>query len=1832
MKTETKPAKGCIANGFTWISSDGRLTQVAWSDLKERGEALYVHDGTRWRRLRDVRDAAKYGDSVRVAIAPLDADASSIERVERIVRPSLLTGTGVEKVYRLRELAALPPTLVQASNAWASLDEQSRHALKKLWDLDNAEFSDAQIMDMLRIAPGNRMYRSPREETAHLEARRLQTAITAAGFRTGLHIDEALSMLKCGEILPEGVTPLDFSRFLLLRLSQPHTHRQEAVFLAQFAGSNDPIRDALNALYAMQSTDKEEALATAALVSSCALTARDSLAIVRELGLVGAPGDKLNLIAAGLVRSGKEEAQKTAEEIAALFDTDPTAAMETYGTVDMILTRLFPCRNPQERRQIAEQLQLGAHRPYDAQARSIIAALDTKTLDGIRSLMREGEANEPESLESLQLVLRAAATFGDQAPLWLRSVATSRQIEEAKMLARLPDVDTANRRIEQLTRAIEAPQPSREEVLAAARLAGFYSGLREAPEGAEIGAVMRRLEGVDLVAVLPNATAANNRVAEIRKRLASPDLPSEERVRLESAEVWLTAYSRALKRSASSGESSTSPLESSEVTALLESVRNDESLLVLFAPYAKVAAKQADVCARTAAGSGTDVWSVACESERALWGTDALAAALRAGSIVPEDREARSAAQMSELDLWKKYSIAFLDGDRDTMLKTSNTLRPEKSDSKNMVSVHDALFWLPANLSDATAPDGTRLGEWLLAEGRGAGALQGANGRTSLQLVAESWSLFGGKDVRIGDVVRSRVSVDYGGHSDPASTFFATSKVSAQSAEVSITHLHYSREMPSILPVGKVFTTSDKQETGDTSSGYRGYFLPRDDPRGTQLGVLTDCCQHPAGAGASCSIAGQSHPASGFFVVEDLEGNVVAQSWVWAASGETNGQASTGVIFDNIEARIGGSVERARAVRAVYDSAADELSTRFDRVLVGAGGNDIAVQDLPLTSEKLSLAAIGYNGYTGDSVTQRVWREGRSETDLKVSVKPNGFSVSQGDSSFSYTAASIQHEARRIEAEVASLPEDDVSHAPLRERLTVLRRMEGETRSWGTGLFVEDGPDRPVVDVRGPTGRELAMKELAKTVSGTFVFRDESGKEEIVEIKSEPVALGQRVEYETLPTSYGDNSKLSALLVNAGMPENEAVRYLEAFPGDVRSANTAWRNGWPAEVAAALAVDRPTIFWAGAQPCPKEILAIADADERIRATYQYTQIDAYARDPYAATAALASPDVGPRNEFMAALTYVASRSAQDSHSTNFSGDRLWCGISANIRATAATLPADPERDQIVSEGVRLLGLTQPSPWKTGDVEETVEAAMQLAAADILVSRGIGKEQTLVGATLENTQRSLALRPEGLPRRELHHDAALTSRDRFPVEILLTTQYHPPHPSRNAPESVSQRLAFVENLASRGLSPGEAALLVMRPVRTPRSLQSASQAVRAAESATSRYARAVAAAPEGALAAAGELTLAAAVDKVVEHIPTLRENFYEQDRLSEVLQMCVSELMTGEDIVRLSQVSITEHRSARSLDRGSTVRGLQFRQMVGAGVTLPEESREDHQLRQEKLVPVLLEYQKATKYVHLPPEVPVADVVEIAPIIDRARETCAAAGMQPTLGENMPDFYFERLDSVRAIGMYSTGKEALASRIAPNLSLTMTDLAQTAPILDELVTLLPPLPEWVRPTLRDVANAQTSGCSVEEIAEIVQIEPVEPVTWLPGTDDNWSVESSTRHLRAVLLASKTMRTARQEGVSREVLETVASLVVGRDHKGVPPLTEGNEKDLHWLLDLAAAEPAALERIREHRRDGSTQYEGSAKELVHHLAAEFGRVPAALGGVLPPPERKRYVSVV
>ncbi|HEY9755825.1 MAG TPA: hypothetical protein V6C97_11730 [Oculatellaceae cyanobacterium] len=140
-----------------------------------------------------------------------------------------------------------------------------------------------------------------------------------------------------------------------------------------------------------------------------------------------------------------------------------------------------------------------------------------------------------------------------------------------------------------------------------------------------------------------------------------------------------------------------------------------------------------------------------------------------------------------------------------------------------------------------------------------------------------------------------------------------------------------------------------------SAEGLTGRFIPRDDPRGLFVGEHTNCCQHPGGNADSSAWYGQENPKSGFFVIENANKDIVAQSWTVVTD-------DGGLIFDNVEAK--GLGNQQGAALSIYKQAAESLAGKFHTITMGVSNSDLNVESLPLAANKTQLLPRDFSGYT----------------------------------------------------------------------------------------------------------------------------------------------------------------------------------------------------------------------------------------------------------------------------------------------------------------------------------------------------------------------------------------------------------------------------------------------------------------------------------------------------------------------------------------------------------------------------------------------------------------------------------------------------------------------------------------------------------------------------------------------------------------------------------------------------------------------------------------------------------------------------------------------------
>lgn len=132
--------------------------------------------------------------------------------------------------------------------------------------------------------------------------------------------------------------------------------------------------------------------------------------------------------------------------------------------------------------------------------------------------------------------------------------------------------------------------------------------------------------------------------------------------------------------------------------------------------------------------------------------------------------------------------------------------------------------------------------------------------------------------------------------------------------------------------------------------------LDPDDKLQVILGPLTHCCQHRAGAGASCMWEGLKNPSSGFLVFERGH-KVIGQAWIWAQDDI--------LVLDNIELADG------RTPASILDVLRAWLQAHpYQDIQMGLGYNAVSV-GVPLDYDDPKPWLSGYQGYT--DAHERVW-------------------------------------------------------------------------------------------------------------------------------------------------------------------------------------------------------------------------------------------------------------------------------------------------------------------------------------------------------------------------------------------------------------------------------------------------------------------------------------------------------------------------------------------------------------------------------------------------------------------------------------------------------------------------------------------------------------------------------------------------------------------------------------------------------------------------------------------------------------------------------------------
>ncbi len=146
--------------------------------------------------------------------------------------------------------------------------------------------------------------------------------------------------------------------------------------------------------------------------------------------------------------------------------------------------------------------------------------------------------------------------------------------------------------------------------------------------------------------------------------------------------------------------------------------------------------------------------------------------------------------------------------------------------------------------------------------------------------------------------------------------------------------------------------------------------LPDGDLRGLILGELTDCCQSVDKAGHDCAVHGYSSPNGGFYVVQNADEKIIAQTWAWRG---TKGE----MCFDTLET-LGQNVQDDQWGKILHEIGV-ELTRRDEhtvtRLTVGLGGDTPDSLSASFAHTSKPATPIAYKGYRESQNQLTVWEK-----------------------------------------------------------------------------------------------------------------------------------------------------------------------------------------------------------------------------------------------------------------------------------------------------------------------------------------------------------------------------------------------------------------------------------------------------------------------------------------------------------------------------------------------------------------------------------------------------------------------------------------------------------------------------------------------------------------------------------------------------------------------------------------------------------------------------------------------------------------------------------------
>lgn len=279
----------------------------------------------------------------------------------------------------------------------------------------------------------------------------------------------------------------------------------------------------------------------------------------------------------------------------------------------------------------------------------------------------------------------------------------------------------------------------------------------------------------------------------------------------------------------------------------------------------------------------------------------------------------------------------------------------------NIINLHDALYWLPDNLSEQNRKDYIEFIDKQLFYTDNQGILKHRS-FNEMEIISKTWKNLSDQEKgkpfsELLAVIRAKK------YADAKHIAFAE-----EAAKWGVPTCNY-KKLENIFEQGLEVSPLIDTDKRFKRENLTGRFLPRDDPRTGFFGMHTDCCQHFNGAGSSCAISSVRDPFSQLFVVENEKGDIVAGSWVWESKIKKDDQYYKAFCFDNIEA-IGDYKNSVKVMQIYKDTLPFLASKNYNKITVGLGYQDAVVDEFAEEKNPIPLNK-DYSGYT-DAHSQKL--------------------------------------------------------------------------------------------------------------------------------------------------------------------------------------------------------------------------------------------------------------------------------------------------------------------------------------------------------------------------------------------------------------------------------------------------------------------------------------------------------------------------------------------------------------------------------------------------------------------------------------------------------------------------------------------------------------------------------------------------------------------------------------------------------------------------------------------------------------------------------------------